>query len=195
MGKSGNKRIGILGGTFNPVHNGHLHLAKEARKRLRLDKVVFVPAYLPPHKKIKSNVKSSDRLEMLRLALGKNKRFSIHTYEMDTRGKSYSIRTIRSLRKKFKKNTELFFIIGADSLKGLKKWKDIRKLKKIVTFAVFTRPGYGMKAASDDALFFRTPGMNISSTKIRVLLRKKHSLGSVIPRKVQKYIRIKKLYV
>ena len=195
MGKSVNKRIGILGGTFNPVHNGHLYLAKEACKRLRLDKVVFVPTYLPPHKKIKSNTKTSDRLEMLRLALEKNRRFAIYTYEIDEKGKSYSIRTIKSLRRKFKKNTELFFIIGADSLKGLKKWKDIRELKKIVKFAVFTRPGHIMKLASDDMLYFKVPGVNISSTKIRALLRKNRFLGSAIPRKVQKYIKSKKLYV
>ena len=88
MGRSASKRIGILGGTFNPVHNGHLYLAGKALAKLRLDKVIFVPAFLPPHKKIYGRISASDRIRMLRLAIDGKRKFAVSLYEIKKTGKS-----------------------------------------------------------------------------------------------------------
>ena len=177
MATSANKRIGILGGTFNPVHNGHLYIAEQAIKKFRLDRLIFVPVYMPPHKKISDRIAIKDRLNMLRLAARKNKKFSISNYEIKQKGKSYSIKTARFFRRKYGSKTEFFFIIGRDSLRGLKKWKDIKELRKIVKFACFPR----------------TKG-DISSTEIRRRLKKGDPIDNLVPREVSKYIEENKLY-
>jgi nicotinate-nucleotide adenylyltransferase len=195
MDKSANKRIGILGGTFNPVHNAHLHIAKLTLKKLRLNKVIFVPAYIPPHKKIYGNIKANDRMRMLRLAVGAEKRFLISPYEIKKRGKSYSIKTVRFLKKKYGKQARLFFLIGSDSLKGLGRWKEIRSLFKLTQFVVIPRPGFGMRGAPSGVLRVSAPAKDISSTKIRRYLSKGRSVKGLVPNNVYRYIRSHKLYI
>ncbi|UCD55099.1 MAG: nicotinate-nucleotide adenylyltransferase [Candidatus Omnitrophota bacterium] len=194
MDKSANKRIGILGGTFNPVHNAHLHIAKQALKKLHLDKIIFIPAYIPPHKKIYGNITATDRIHMLRLAIKSEKRFAISLYEIRKKGKSYSIKTIRFLKKKYGKRTGLFFLIGADSLKGLPGWKDAGGLLKLAQFVVVPRPGFAVKNRVPGILKIDIPKKDISSTKIRRLLREKEPIKRFVPKRVYRYIKEHKLY-
>ena len=187
-------RIGILGGTFNPVHNGHLHIAKESLKKLRLDKVVFIPAYIPPHKKVSGDIAAGDRLKMLRAALKNKKDFVISSYELKQKGRSYSIKTAKHLKKKYGACAKLFFIIGSDSLKGLGKWKNIKGLRKILQFAVVPRPGFRMRAAGRAILKINIPKKDISSTRIRNLIKSKGSAKAFMPKEVHDYIKRKKIY-
>jgi len=187
-------RIGILGGTFNPVHNGHLHIAGEAVKKLKLDKVFFVPARIPPHKKIKGIAAAPDRLNMLRLALRGKKKFSILLYEIQRRGKSYSVSTAKYLRRRYGKGARLYFIIGEDSLEGLRQWKDIGELMKIVQFAVFPRSQRSPVKKNKSVLRLRAPKKEISSTGIRNAVRAHVSIKEKVPAGVRKYIETHKLY-
>lgn len=195
MGRSGNKRIGILGGTFNPVHNGHLHLARAARRKLKLDRVVFVPARIPPHKRICGNATARDRLRMLRLALRGKKRFEISAFELKQNRKSYSVKTARFFKKRYGKGAELFFLIGADSLASLKEWKNITGIRKILRFVVIPRSAHGIKAAASDAIVLDIPKKDISSTEIRRLAKKKKPIGHLVPAAVRMYIILRKLYM
>ncbi len=194
MDKYVNKRIGILGGTFNPVHDAHLYIAKQSLKKLRLDKVIFIPAYIPPHKKIYGNVTTNDRIRMLRLAISGEKRFAISLYEIRKKGKSYSIKTIRSLKRKYGKRARLFFLIGADSLKGLPGWKDAGGLLKLAQFVVVPRPGFAVRSRPAGILKVYIPKKDISSTKIRRLLREKRPIKRFVAKRVYRYIKEHKLY-
>jgi len=189
-----NRRIGVLGGTFNPVHNGHLYIARLALKKLKLNKVIFIPTFIPPHKKVSQNVKASDRLKMLRLALGKKTRFGISTYEIKKKGKSYSIRTALYLKRKYGKDTKLFFLIGSDCLKGLSKWKNVKKLMRIMQFVVIPRPGHKDVRTFGDIRRINIPMNSVSSTKVRCALRKNRSASNFLPKSVEDYIKRKKLY-
>lgn len=188
-------KIGILGGTFNPVHKGHLHIAGLALKKLTLDKVIFIPTFIPPHKTVNASVGASDRLRMLRLAVGKKKGFEISTYEIKKKGKSYSIQTALYLTRKYGKDAKLFFLIGSDCLKGLCKWKNIKKLMNHVQFIVIPRPGYKTLSVFGNIRRISIPMSSVSSTKIRRALRKNKSASDFLPNMVYRYIRRKKLYI
>ena len=116
-------RIGILGGTFDPVHNGHIYLAKKVCQRLKLSKIIFIPAYIPPHKKGTKVTQARHRHNMLKLAIRGNKIFKISDMEIKRKGRSYSVQTLRQLRKRYGQKAEIFFITGSDSLQELDKWK------------------------------------------------------------------------
>ena len=195
MAKSANKKIGILGGSFDPVHSGHLYIASQALKLLKLDKVIFVPAYIPPHKKSAKQASPSDRIKMLRLAIRGNKKFSLSLYEVKSRGTSYSYRTAKAFRKKYGFRYSLFFIIGADMLRDLKKWKSYAELKKIVHFVVVSRPGFKIKSSIERQIVLKIPSKNISSTEIRSAAKRKKRLNRYAPERVANYIKAKGLYV
>jgi len=194
MGKFASRRIGILGGTFNPVHNGHLYVANEALKKLRLDKVIFVPARIPPHKKIHAGATAKDRLRMLKMALAGRKKFRISMYEIKKMGTSYSIRTALYLTKKYDKDAKLFFLIGADSLAGLSKWKKIGALREIVRFAVAPRTGFKIKGKLPGIVKLSIMKKSISSTEIRRLAKGHKQLKGLVLPEISKYIRERKLY-
>ena len=188
-------KIGILGGTFNPVHKGHLHIAGLALKKLTLDKVIFIPTFIPPHKTVNASVGASDRLRMLRLAVGKKKGFEISTYEIKKKGKSYSIQTALYLTRKYGKDAKLFFLIGSDCLRGLCKWENIKKLMHLVQFIVIPRPGHKTLSVFGNIRRISIPMSSVSSTKIRRVLRKNKSASDFLPNMVYRYIRRKKLYI
>lgn len=188
-------RIGILGGTFNPAHNGHLYVARQALKRLRLNKVIFVPAYIPPHKKLSGGAKVSDRLKMLRLATSGERRFSVSEYEIRKKSVSYSIKTVRFLKKKFGKDSELFFLIGSDSLIGLKRWKNVKELLRLLQFAVISRPPFNIKNDVTGVIKLKASGKDISSTRIRKFLKEGRPITRFVPKNVHKYIKRRKLYI
>ena len=187
-------RIGILGGTFDPIHMGHLILANEAMQKLKLDKVIFVPTLIPPHKTIEGRVKPKDRLKMVELAIRDNPSFTFSTIEVDSRKKSYSIDTLRQFRKIYGEDARLFFLTGSDSLKDLFSWKDVNDIFKISKFIVANRPGYPVGAVPKEVETVVITPIEISSEDIRRRVREARSIRYLVPEKVRKYIISKKMY-
>lgn len=185
----------MLGGTFNPIHIGHLVLAQECWYQLGLDKVVFVPAYVPPHKELEKEVSAADRLNMTRLALEDDDRFEICTYEMDSAGTSYSIETIKYFRQELGPGDGLFFLTGADSAEGLSMWKEIDEILSLTTFVIATRPGWGADSPYEGRVKrIVIPALEISSRDIRERVRQKRPIDYLVPRGVAAHIRKKGLY-
>jgi nicotinate-nucleotide adenylyltransferase len=187
-------KIGILGGTFNPIHIGHLILAEEARFKLKLDRVVFVPSFIPPHKDVFEVINAKDRLAMVRLAIEDNPAFEVSTYEIDSKKKSYSIDTLKEFRSIYGDEAQLCFITGSDSLKDLFSWKDINDIFKISKFIVANRPGYPMKEIPKEAETVVITPIEVSSEDIRRRLKEHRSIRYLVPEKVRKYIADRKLY-
>ncbi len=187
------KRVGILGGTFNPLHIGHLAIAEVAQEQMDLDKVIFVPSYLPPHKRIANLAPADERLEMVRLAIKENPKFDISNYEVEKGGKSYTIETVRYFQDKFP-DAKLFFIVGGDSAADLHTWKNIDKILEIVTFIVVNRPGHDECVANIAHHSVVLPGIDISSSYVRRRLTQGKSIKYLVPDEVFRYIEQHKLY-
>lgn len=187
-------RIGILGGTFNPIHIGHLILAEEALSKLGLDKVIFVPTFIPPHKNIEGNVKPKDRLKMVELAIEDNESFSISTFELDSRKKSYSIDTLKELRRIYGKESQLYFITGSDLLKDLFSWKNVNEILKISKFIVAKRPGYPIEEVPEEAETVVITPIEVSSEDIRRRVKANKSIRYLVPEQVRAYILKHRLY-
>ena len=188
-------RIGILGGTFDPIHNGHIYLAKKVLKGLSLDKIIFIPTYLPPHKKNKRITPARHRYNMVRLAIGGNNRFHISDIELKRKGRSYSIETLSKLRKRYGKNAMIFFITGSDSLKELKKWKNLKGILKLCKFVVVKRPGFPIKNMHSNFTALRINAKDISARDIRKKIRNGRSGNQAVPKKVYSYIKKQALYI
>lgn len=187
-------RIGILGGTFNPIHIGHLILAEEAYFKLKLDKLIFVPAFIPPHKDVLGLISAKDRLEMVRLAIEDNTAFEISTFEIDSKKKSYSIDTLKEFRALYGEDAQLCFITGSDSLKDLFSWKNINDIFKISKFIVANRPGFPLKDIPKEADTVVITPIEVSSEDIRKRLKEQRSIRYLVPDKVRKYIMDHRLY-
>lgn len=185
-------RIGILGGTFDPIHFGHINLAKECKKRLRLHRIILVPAKISPHKK-KAYAASIDRLIMARLAIKGYKGFAVSDIEVRRRGSSYTVKTLKYLRKIYK-NDKLYFITGADSVKELKNWKDIKNILQLCNFIVAARPGFTIKKIPQGVTILKINELDISSQDIRVLIRAGRPVAKFLPQLVWEYIAKNKLY-
>jgi nicotinate-nucleotide adenylyltransferase len=186
-------KIGILGGTFNPVHIGHLILAEEAREKLGLEKVVLVPAYLPPHKDDSDIADPRHRLAMVKLAIAGNKHFSVSDMEIRRNGRSYTIDTIREFKKECPRD-ELFFIVGSDLLNYLNDWKDLDEIVRMVKFIAATRPGYSLQKLPATINTLAIRAVDISGYEIRACVRGRLSFRYLVPEAVYKYIRRHKLY-
>ncbi len=187
-------RIGILGGTFNPIHIGHLILAEEALFKLKLDKVIFVPAYMPPHKSVEGTAKPQDRLKMVKLAIEGNPAFEVSTFEIDSKTKSYSIDTLKEFRKVYGGGTELYFITGSDLLKDLFSWKNVNEIFKMSKFIIANRPGYPVKDVPEEAETVVITPIEVSSEDIRKRLNENRSIRYLVPEKVRSYIIEHNLY-
>jgi nicotinate-nucleotide adenylyltransferase len=135
------KKIGIFGGTFNPIHNGHLKVGREVRQGFDLDKILLVPAAVPPHKKTENVAKARDRLEMIRLAIEKDPCFEVSDLELKRRGPSYTIDTVERFESIFPENTRLYFIVGMDAFLDIESWKSYGELFRAIPFIVMSRPG------------------------------------------------------
>jgi nicotinate-nucleotide adenylyltransferase len=188
------KKIGILGGTFNPIHFGHLAIAQEAQQQLGLDQVIFVPCYLPPHKDNQQLVAAKYRYVMTRLAIAGNPHFMISDFEIRKEGTSYSIDTLRYFHQVYPKGTKFFFIIGADSQQYLHTWRQIDELLKLVTFVVVTRPGQKNLKSKIRVRHVVMPGLDVSSSMIRKRVGLKQPIRYFVPDKVVQYIEKNKLY-
>ncbi|MDD2689411.1 MAG: nicotinate-nucleotide adenylyltransferase [Candidatus Omnitrophica bacterium] len=186
-------KIGILGGTFNPIHIGHLILAEEAREKIGLDKIIFVPAYLPPHKDNSDIAGAGLRLEMVKLAIKGNKYFVVSDAEIKRDGRSYTIDTIKEFKKKYPQD-ELYFIIGSDLLKYLDEWKDLGEIISMVKFIVATRPGYSLSEIPSYIKTVAIRAVDISGFEIREHVKEDKSFRYLVPEEVYRYIVRKGLY-
>lgn len=187
------RRVGILGGTFNPIHMGHLVLAEQARGLLRLEKVIFVPTNLPPHKKVSSLVPAQQRYHMVAKALKSNPCFEVSDLELTRGGVSYSVETLRKFKSIFR-HAALYFIVGSDFLKEFSGWRDIGKLSKICKFVIAARPGYPLGRLPGNMQAIKVSALDISSTGIRKRIRAKKPIRYLVPEEVRKYILKKRLY-
>lgn len=187
-------RIGLFGGTFNPVHNGHIALAREAKIRLKLDKVIFIPAYIPVHKDAAEIIDAKDRLRMIELAIGSNAGFEISRYEIDKGEKVYSVETVRHFKGIYPKGTEIFFIAGTDSLSELDTWRDVDKIFALSKFVVFSRPGFSEDKSRQEVERIDIDEVDISSTRIRECAGKNNPIGNLVPKQVADYIAKNNLY-
>ncbi len=140
-------RLGIYGGTFDPVHVGHLEIARRLLKLFALDEVLFVPAYVAPHKTEASVSPALHRYAMLALATQDDERFRVSTIELDAPGRPYSVETVAGLRDELGESARLFFIMGADSWSEITTWRDWERLLTMCDHIVVTRPGYEVRAS------------------------------------------------
>ncbi len=194
MAKLGhNERIGILGGTFDPVHFGHLVLGETARVSLGLDKVIFIPARRPPHKKNRIITDARLRYKMVRLAIEGNKHFCVSKIEIKKKGFSYSVETLIELKKTYPR-ADLYFIIGSDALCELKTWKRINEIFSLCSFAVAIRPDFKKHKLPKNMLLLNGPFLEISGSCIRKLHRQGRPVRYLMPEKVCEFIQKYKLY-
>jgi len=217
-----NQRIGILGGTFNPIHLGHLAAAEEVRDRLKLEKVIFIPSYLPPHKSEEDMPSAVERQEMARLAIKGNSHFTVSDIELRRGGRSYTIDTIEELRRAHAA-ADLYFITGLDSFLEIGTWKEWERLLTLCSFVVLSREGYRfqdiaklgflnaperelgeldggkrrqalLQAGNMRVHLEQIPFYDISSTDIRMRVREGRSIKYHLPEAVEHYIIENKLY-
>lgn len=195
-------RIGILGGTFNPPHLGHLVAAQEAHRELALDHVLLVPAGTPPHKPVDDEPGAQHRLELSRLAVSDDERFAVSDLELRRDGPSYTVDTLKVLSTKAPSD-ELFLILGGDIAAGLPKWHEPETVLELATVAIAKRRGTA-KSTVDEALaqlrggerarFFQMPRIGISSTMVRRRVRARQPIRYFVPDSVMHYIETHGLY-
>jgi nicotinate-nucleotide adenylyltransferase len=188
-------RIGILGGTFDPAHNGHIYLAEKVCRKLKLSKIIFIPTYIPPHKKGVRVTPAKYRYDMLKFAITGYKKFKISDMEIKRKGRSYSIETLRRLRRKYGAKADLFFITGSDSLRELGKWKKLEEILKLCKFVVVERPGFKTKNIPEGFIFLKVGAKDISATDIRNGIKTGEDPARFITGKTAAYIRRNKLYI
>lgn len=199
------KRIGIYGGSFDPIHIGHLIIAEMARQECHLDKVLFIPAGNPPHKTDRQLAPSSKRYDMVQLAIEGNPYFEISSIEIERQGKSFTIDTLKELREIYSSGWEFWLIIGMDSLLEIRTWRNANDITKLCKLAVYPRPGYSLDEHSQEVellcrelgiemAFVQGPSVEISSTEVRKRIRTGKSIRYLVPDSVESYIQEHSLY-
>lgn len=210
---------GLLGGTFDPIHIGHLRCAEEVLEMFNLNRIVFIPASRPPHKLDAQITSFYHREQMVKLAIEGNPSFSFSDVENRREGKSYAVETIDFFKKKYMQNLELYLVLGQDAFHAIQTWKDWENLLFMCHFIVMTRPGYetngltgivppdfaaqftydrdqdGFKGPSGNIIFFRrVTFLDISSSDLRQRVRKGSSITYLVPATVRHYIARNSLY-
>ena len=213
------QRLGLFGGTFNPIHYGHLRSAEEVAEALDLGQVWFIPAALPPHKSSSYVTSFETRLAMTRLAVGRQSRLAVSDVEGRRPGKSYTIDTLHHFREEFGPQRELYFILGMDSMLEIATWKDYRELFTLSHYVVLDRPGYDQDRLEEilrrqvhpdfqslpagegfqhpsgfRVLVQDTTLLEISGTRIRNLVREGRSIRYLLPERVRRFILKNNLY-
>jgi nicotinate-nucleotide adenylyltransferase len=213
-------RLGLFGGTFNPMHYGHLRSAEEVCEALALTRLWFIPAGHPPHKTAQGITSFEARLEMSRLAVGNHPVMSVSDLEGRRPGRSYSIETLRQIRQELGPTWELYFILGLDAILEIATWKDYQDLFTLSHFVVLDRPGYDRRRlaevlrrevhplfrplqaeqgfqhpAGHKVVFEDTTLLDISGTGIRAMVRQGRSIRYLLPEGVREYIITHKLYL
>jgi nicotinate-nucleotide adenylyltransferase len=195
-------RLGILGGTFNPPHLGHLVCAQEAYGELSLDRVLFVPARIPPHKSVEHEPGSEHRLELCRLAVAGDERFAVSDMELQREGPSFTVDTLKKLSTQAPQD-ELVLILGGDIAAGLTEWHEPEQVLELATVAIAGRRGttqdavdgtLAKLAGGDRARFFAMPRIEISSTMLRRRVGARQSIRYFVPDQVEEYIQRHGLY-
>lgn len=194
------QRLGIFGGTFNPVHNIHLNMALHFVLQMKLDVCLFVPAYISPFKTeiTEEIIPAEHRLKMLELALQSYQKLTIETYEINKKGISYTIDTINYLNEKYPE-AELNLLIGSDQLKDFTQWKNWEIILKIVNLCVVKRPetdldNFTFLSGKGKIQFIDIAENALSSSKIREMVKNNESISGLVPYEVEKYIKENNLY-
>ena len=198
------RRIGLMGGTFDPIHLGHLVTAEQARVDLELDEVIFIPAGAPWQKDA-GVTPAEHRYLMTVLATAANPRFSVSRQEIDAPGPTYTVDTLRNVRASFEsagigaRREDLFFITGADAILNILTWKDAEECLSLATFVAATRPGHDLARREEEGLRDRVmqldvPALAISSTDIRERFAAGRAVRYLVPREVEEYVRKHDLY-
>lgn len=191
--KSKSEKVGILGGTFNPPHLGHLIIAEQVKDQLDLDRILFMPTVEPPHSSVEKKTISSDiRVRLLDLALINNPDFELELYEVEQGGKNYSFNTMKALNDLYPA-VEFYFIIGGDMIADLKTWHRVEDLVEIVQFVGIERPGFVVDTEYP-IIMVDTTMTNISSSVIRNKVSKDCSIKYLVPAAVKEYIEVEGLY-
>ena len=199
------KKIGVFGGTFDPIHYGHLIFAEQVRSLCGLDKIIFVPAKLPPHKLSDSLTNINYRFEMVNISIRSNPNFEISDIEMLSDDVSYTYNTLAMLKTSLGEDFELYFIVGADAWLDLEDWFNSDGLLRKFSFIIGDRPGYKedlvnvkiqniFKKYKTNILKIDIPEIEISSSEIRAFIKEGRSIKYLIPEEVEKFINLKNLY-
>lgn len=199
-------RTGIFGGSFDPVHFGHLLLAEQCREQASLDRVLFVPCNIQPHKQDGPRATDRQRIEMLQLGIAGHQSFEVSEIEIKRGGVSYTIETLSELKTEFP-DDELFLLMGDDSLESFPKWKQPKQICELATIVVVSRPGSGevdldsLKPLASEERFgqilqhkFASRNIDISSSDVRERVGEGQSIRFLMPRSVEKYIETQKIY-
>ncbi len=196
------RRMGIMGGTFDPIHYGHLRIAELAREEFGLDQVVFVPNGRPAHKDYRAVSSAPARLAMTELAVASNPHFACSRMETDREGPSFAIDTVRGFRLLYPDLDMLCFITGADTIREIFTWHQAKQLVQECQFIAVTRPGFDETSLHGSegitlphyVSFLAAPGLEISSTDLRRRVRAGRSIKYLVPEAVEEYIRHQGLY-
>lgn len=183
-------RLGVFGGTFDPVHVGHLAIARAALEAVPLDRVLFVPARRSPLKERGPFASEADRLAMLETAISDEPRFSLSHAELEREGPSYTVETLERLAG----DDELFLILGSDALADFPRWKDPERIARLVTLLVADRPGTPVPAADAPVRMFDAPRLDISSRELRARVARGRSLRYLVPEAAWRHIEARGLY-
>lgn len=196
-------KYGILGGTFDPPHNGHLKIAAAARSALGLAQIVFIPAGQPPHKLDDPVSPAATRLAMLELALARHPNFVISRLELLRAGPSYTVDTLRELHQTLGDDAEIYFIMGMDSLQNFHTWHQPQEIVKLCKLAVLRRPGFDVDldtlekqvpGATASVVIIPGPEFDISASEIRARVRRGESIRGLVPPAVAAFIKTNRLY-
>ena len=216
------KKVGLFGGSFNPIHLGHLKAAEELIELISLDKIIFIPTFIHPQRKSNNNISIEDRLRILELSIEKYPNFEISKIEIERKGPSYTVDTLREYKNKNPK-IELYFILGNELFASIDTWKDYRKLFQHSNFLVITRPGeqykrvedvfplelkndfrysfrenkciYYEHKSSNMLIFVEIIGIKVSSTMIRELIKQHISIKNLVHEEVERFIQSNNLYM
>ncbi len=195
-------KLGILGGTFNPPHLGHLICAQEAHRELGLDRVLMIPARIPPHKPVEHEPGAEHRLELCRLAIEDDERFEVSALELSRAGPSYTVDTLTELTAN-DPQSELYLIVGGDIAAGLPRWREPARVLELATVAVAKRRGTARSSVDaalrslpggERARFFSMPRIGVSSTLVRRRVRSGQPIRYLVPDAVAGYIAERRLY-
>jgi nicotinate-nucleotide adenylyltransferase len=191
------RRIGVLGGTFDPIHTGHLVLAEQVKEKLKLDQVIFIPCFRPPHKTQRKLSPSKDRFRMTQLALEGNPAFAISDIELKRKGLSYTVDTLRELKNLYP-NSSIYFLTGSDVLNEIHTWKHPEEIYKLAKVVIAERPSFDEFDSENHfakkSIIVKINGVDVSSSQIREKAKKGQSIKYLVPLKVEEYIKKKKLY-
>jgi nicotinate-nucleotide adenylyltransferase len=196
-------KLGIYGGTFNPIHNAHLFIASMAQQQFSLDRIVFIPVFLPPHKTEPEDAGHWQRYDMVRLAIAGHKNWECSDLEITRGGPSYTVDTLKTLRAEHP-DTDFFLIVGSDNVITLDSWREPERVSSMATILAYERPGHALPARSDelrqrlkltiDYRVINGAALNISSCEIRQMIREKKNVSELVPPEVLSYIQAHGLY-